>query len=264
MKTSHKGSGTTLATRTPMVRERLRLAIAEGLAKSKERPRIFFRADDIGYPSKGFTELVSIFTQYRLPLCLAMVPVWTTPERVTELAAIMELDSPQWVLHQHGYAHKNHQLTGKKAEFGSAREAAALSRDLQRGRWRLEKYLEKSFFPVFTPPWNRCTATTLRLLIDHGYHGVSRNLGAHPESQSLPDLQISVDLHTRREPSLDQKVEGILKEIEESLASGVCGIMIHHQRMNRWAFAFLELLMVELTSTRAVVFTQFQELLDSR
>jgi hypothetical protein len=37
-----------------------------------------------------------------------------------------------------------------------------------------------------------------------------------------------------------------LKELEENLAIGFCGVMIHHQRMNQPAFTFLDLLLRKL------------------
>jgi hypothetical protein len=226
-----------------------------------QQPKVFFRADDIGYPSKGFAQLISMFIRHRMPLCLALVPVWTTSDRIDDLRPLLDLQSKQWSLHQHGYAHRNHELKGKKAEFGSARDADALRRDLLRGRDRLGQLLGKSFFPVFTPPWNRCSAQTLDHLKTEGYHAVSRNRDAIPASPGLPDIQVTVDLHTRRETSPSEKYTGILRELEESLARGVCGIMIHHRRMNPRAFAFLEMLLVELSRDQSLSFVQFQELL---
>ena len=35
---------------------------------------IFFRADDIAAPGSQFKHLLEIFSQYRVPLCLAVVP----------------------------------------------------------------------------------------------------------------------------------------------------------------------------------------------
>jgi len=49
---------------------------------------LFFRADDIGVPGRQFQELMTLFQRHRLPLALAVVPVWLTPGRWRELRAL--------------------------------------------------------------------------------------------------------------------------------------------------------------------------------
>jgi hypothetical protein len=49
-----------------------------------------------------------------------------------------------------------------------------------------------------------------------------------------------VDLHTRKETDAWQGWKTLLEEVDTGLASGLCGFMIHHTRMNEPAFLFLE------------------------
>lgn len=237
-------------------------AISSGVEKNGTAPRIFFRADDIGYPSRQFTRLIEDFTRLQAPLCLAFVPSWTTPSRLETLETILDLKSSQWCLHQHGYTHRNHQLQGKKGEFGTAREDAAITSDLRRGRARLQQYLGKNFYPVFTPPWNRCSNSTIKILKKQGFFAISRSLGADPPTMAFRDFQVTVDLHTRREKPQDQ-LWAILKELENSLAIGLGGIMIHHQRMKTKDYLLLEILLERLAAHKKVHLVHFKDLLSS-
>ncbi len=119
-----------------------------------------------------------------------------------------------------------------------------------------------SLQPFFTPPWNRCNTDTVNALKELNFAGISRSKGARPDySDILPDFQVNVDLHTRRESDPDVSLTDLLDELENALASGRCGIMIHHQRMNNNAFVLLDLLMEQLTHHPEISPKLFQDLL---
>ena len=118
------------------------------------------------------------------------------------------------------------------------------------------------YFPVFTPPWNRCDGRTLNILSKQGFHAISRSLGALPKnSDGLPDLSVHIDLHTRKGilHSTDRRL--LFNEIAHALAEGSCGFMLHHQRVNHTAFAFLEVLLQALSDCRKVNPVGFKKLI---
>lgn len=224
---------------------------------------LFFRADDIGVPSASFTEMIQLFQKHEMPLCLATVPSWITPSRFSQLEGITGQDTTQWCWHQHGRLHKNFEPEGKKQEFGPAREYHLVTEHLLKGKTRLESILANRFVPFFTPPWNRCSMDAIRALEQLGFTGLSRSAGAQPEATGiLPDIQVNVDLHTRKEINPEKELDDILSELEESLASGHTGIMLHHQRMNRTAFLFLDLLLAALKTHKNIHPMLFQDFLD--
>jgi hypothetical protein len=105
----------------------------------------------------------------------------------------------------------------------------------------------EALLPVFTPPWNRCDQETLTVLEDLGYKALSRDRTAQPEAPpAVPDYSVCVDLHTRKENDAESSWHSLLKELTDGLNSGLCGIMIHHQRMNTAALDFLNLLLPAL------------------
>jgi len=241
--------------------EQLASSINRGVERCTSSPQLFFRADDIGIPSKSFSHLIQCFTTHAAPLCLAAVPVWTTKDRLQQLRREVTARSTQWFWHQHGYAHYNHETKGKKQEFGDSRTADSINSNLKKGKNRLEELLGKDFHPVFTPPWNRCNETTLKSLAANGFIAVSRSLGVLPYATFLPDFQVNVDLHTRKETDPQSGLHNFLAELEDGLASGRCGIMLHHQRMNRRSFHFLDTLLEEISKNSPIGTVHFGDLL---
>ena len=217
-------------------------------ASGKNRIKLFFRADDIGVPSNHFAILLELFGRHRIPLCLAVVPTWLTRARWTAFSALCDPEDELWCWHQHGFSHRNHEVSGKKCEFGPHRAADQVRYDIERGRDRLAHLMGRSFSPYFTPPWNRCSQTALETTEELGFLAVSRSRGAHPDSLTLPDFFINVDLHTRKEPDPQTSLQALGREFELAVRSGRLGIMLHHQRMNRSAFTFLSDLLTLITN----------------
>ncbi len=211
--------------------------------------RVFFRADDIGEPNRAFEDLVSLFARHRVPLSLAVVPAWLTMPRWRALEKMAAEDPALWCWHQHGWRHVNHERKGKQQEFGPARSKTELETDVDWGRQWLQTLMGPAFTPIFTPPWNRCSAETLQLLKSRGYLAVSRSAGSlPPPPRGLPDIAVNVDLHTRKETDPRQSWRNLLHEMATAADGGLWGVMIHHRRMNAAAFEFLDILLATSTS----------------
>lgn len=239
--------------------------IDKGCQDATNKPLVFFRADDIGIPSYRFQQLIKCFQKHRLPLCLATVPGWLTEPRLKELYRFTGTNNAQWCWHQHGHVHRNFEKVGKKGEFGPTRTKSDVHSSLGKGRKRLEQLLDKDFQPVFTPPWNRCSIDTLQALADLDFKAISRSKGALPTTfPQLPDFQVNVDLHTRKEDEPSLAAQNFLAEIEQGFTSGLCGIMIHHQRMNGAALALLDLLLGLIKTNRHITPVHFTELVQGQ
>ena len=141
-------------------------------------------------------------------------------------------------------------LKEKSRSLAAARTISEIKRDLVRGKERLEMLMGDHFYPVFTPPWNRCSSATLKLIKELGYAAVSRSRGSKtPSPGGLPDYYVNVDLHTRKEKSPAAGWEKLFEELQQAIASNYCGIMIHHQMMNAAAFDFIEILLKTLVKS---------------
>lgn len=240
---------------------RITTAIDRACHQRDKHVLVFFRADDIGIPSHQFQLLIDCFIKHRLPLCLATVPSWITDKRFAKLKRQSGTSCEQWCWHQHGRLHRNFELDGKKQEFGPSRSREDILNSLQKGKKRLETIMAEEFQPFFTPPWNRCSTVTIESLAELNFSAVSRSRGAIPETiNELPDFQVGVDLHTRKEVSPYLGFTNLLKELEETMVSGQCGIMIHHQRMNSKAFELLDLLLQIIKNSPRLIPVLFNDL----
>ncbi|MDJ0811755.1 MAG: polysaccharide deacetylase family protein [Desulfobacterales bacterium] len=240
---------------------RLEACIRDAANARSAVTRIFFRADDVAVPSSRFQDMIQIFVRHAVPLNLAVVPAWLTAQRWRALTRIGKAAPRLWCWHQHGWRHTNHEPQGKKQEFGPARPAEALRRDLDRGRERLERLMGTRFFPVFTPPWNRCSAEVLDHLRRTGYAAVSRSTGGTPVvPRGLAELAVDIDLHTRKEATTVEGWQALTADLACGLARPVCGIMLHHQRMNTTALAVLDDLLKHLRASPRFEFQSFKGL----
>ena len=235
--------------------------IASERLENKGLGYIFFRADDVAAPGRNFARLMDIFRRQRVPLCLAVVPVWLTGRRWQYLKGLGAKESALWCWHQHGWRHVNHEIDGKKQEFGASRSRSDIKRDLVQGKRRLEDLMEAEFYPVFTPPWNRCSLSTLQLLQDLGYAAVSRSRDSQPKVPGqLSEFLVNVDLHTRKERDPAIGWRNLFNELQQALQSDYCGIMIHHQRMNDGAFDYLEVLLKAMVRHKALELLHFRDM----
>jgi hypothetical protein len=249
---------------SPDILDRLRHTLDKAISEAEIRAPVpfFFRADDIGAPSAQFSSMTLPFLRHRAPLALAVVPAWLTRNRWNSLLSLHQQDSALWCWHQHGWRHQNHEVTGKKQEFGPSRSHGQIVKDFVSGKERLSDLMGKVFEPIFTPPWNRMGQTALDAARGLGYLAVSRSMGASPPSiNGLPDLFVDVDLHTRKEPDGDAAWEALLAEFRTAILRGRCGIMIHHQRMNPKAVEFLDALLVVLKSENRIQLLPIKDLL---
>ena len=105
------------------------------LDEATEPVDVFFRDDDAGWEDARLLELIARFAEHGVPLDLAVIPA----ELHEGLAA--RLADSHAGLHQHGYAHTNHQVEGRKCEFGPARARAEQHADIAAGQERLTELL---------------------------------------------------------------------------------------------------------------------------
>lgn len=217
--------------------------------KTADSPlQLFFRADDIAIPSSNFTRMVTLFHEYEVPLCLAIVPSWLTRSRLQALRSLLGKNNPLFCLHQHGWLHRNFEHQGKKQEFGTAREKDVIKRSLAQGKERLLMLLGDEFSPCFTPPWNRCSIHALESLNELGFKVVSGSSGTpFPPTPPLHNIPVNIDLHTGKEQDQQAALCSLASQFQRAGSDGQLGIMLHHQRMNHHAFNFLETLLKQLT-----------------
>ncbi len=199
-----------------------------------ERPvRIFFRDDDGGWDDRRLFALLDVFAEHGTPLDVALIPTALSDQLLEGLAERFRQRRAKLGLHQHGYAHANHEPEGRKCEFGASRALTNLWHDIVKGRERLQSALGSGIDPIFTPPWNRCSQLTVDCLNRLGFKILSRNAGARPlELQQLAEMPVHIDWCRLRE-----RQEFTWLSLGESIARNFSGpeptgIMLHHAVMD--------------------------------
>jgi hypothetical protein len=194
----------------------------------------FFRDDDAGWSDERLLELLELFERHSMPIDVAAIPLVLTSGMAAELRVRLEARPDLLAIHQHGFAHQNHEPPERrKCEFGPARDAALQQSDIERGKRRLADLFGSLVSPIFTPPWNRCTALTGECLLQTGFRILSRDVTAQPLNlDGLVELPVTIDWFTRA-----RGVRLSLEELGAALAAGVgasapVGVMLHHSLMD--------------------------------
>jgi peptidoglycan/xylan/chitin deacetylase (PgdA/CDA1 family) len=203
------------------------------LDAAPEPVNFFFRDDDAGWSDDRLFQMLDLFADYDLPIDLAIIPQALTPSLAQEIRKRIEASGERIGAHQHGFAHLNHETEGRKCEFGPARTRAQQERDIVSGQRFLAELLGAIVQPIFTPPWNRCTAQTGVCLEELGFRILSRDHSAKALNVSgLLELPVRIDWFARRKGSrlnLNQLGALIADAVKDSYTTGV---MFHHAIMN--------------------------------
>jgi predicted deacetylase len=207
--------------------------LTEALEQADNDPVFFFRDDDGGWDDARLAALLDRFERAALPIDVAVIPQALHAELATALCRRHDATGGLVGCHQHGYAHRNHQVEGRKCEFGPARSAAEQTADLAAGRARLQQALGARLDPIFTPPWNRCTEDTTAALARLGVQVLSRDAGAQPLAlHGLAELPVAVDWCKRideRKATPEEQVQRITAAMRRH---ATVGIMLHHPVMD--------------------------------
>ena len=191
--------------------------------------RFFFRDDDAGWEDARLFELLDVFADYDVPIDLAVIPKSISRQTAARLRKRLE-ESPEHVsVHQHGYAHVNHEESGRKCEFGDNRSSELQRADIAAGKALLTDLLGPITESIFTPPWNRCTASTATCLLREGFTLLSRDItAAQFNTPGLKELPVSIDWfgHRKGVRLTPDEVGGSLSKAASSQAP--VGVMLHH------------------------------------
>lgn len=205
------------------------LALIQTLERLDRPTDFFIRSDDAGWGDDALASLIEIFVAADLPLDLAVIPAALTEQSGQWLASLVR-QHPKIGVHQHGYAHSNHEPAGaRKCEFGASRSSARQLADVIAGRYRLAHLLDGvDVDPIFTPPWNRCSAELAAGLHRHGFMMLSTDKMRSDAGAEITQLPVNIDWErARREERL---AEAFCGAIETN--GGPIGIMLHHAVMD--------------------------------
>jgi hypothetical protein len=193
---------------------------------------IFVRDDDAGWEDLRLLSLLDRFAAEDFPVDLAVIPTEVRPQLARQLAE--RASGGPVGLHQHGFAHLDHEPQGRPCEFGPERPIAAQRADIANGRGRLLDLFGPQLDPIFTPPWNRCTPITGTCLAEAGIRTLSRDVSAGPLGVTgVAELPVTLDWFARSAGRRLTPADWAdrLASIVTSARTPV-GLMLHHAVMD--------------------------------
>lgn len=194
----------------------------------------FFRDDDAGWCDERLFALLDLFERRRLPIDVAAIPSAMNAGLASELRARIAAAPERLAVHQHGFAHVNHEREGRKCEFGPSRTRELQRQEIETGRRILSEEHGLNVGDVFTPPWNRCTEATGEALLASGFRVLSRDATARPLGVAgLYELPVRVDWFAQRKGvRLRLEELGALTAEAASAHASPVGVMFHHELMS--------------------------------
>jgi hypothetical protein len=207
---------------------------------------LLFRDDDLGWQPKAFARLLTLFARYDQKLNAAAIPADSNEKNIQESIPYSYQAAPFLQVVTHGFRHMNHQLEGKKSEYGNIRTNKEVFNEFVEGKKILEESFE-NYFPCFVPPWNRINDPFVPFLKEAGYLMLSRNDTESPFKQNLlPEFNVSLDLHTNKIKKFTSKeaFSHLAKQYEQG--EEFVGVMLHHASMKEEDFETLEELLKNL------------------
>lgn len=219
---------------------------------------IFIRDDDCGWGNDRLRELLDTTCGCGVPIDLAVIP---DAADITLARELRRRDERTVRTHQHGRTHINHEATGPKCEFGASRSADDQRNDILAGRRQLLDLLGERLDPIFTPPWNRCTALTARCLAVLDFELLSRDASAERfDVEGLAELPVSLDWTGRRGAITGPDAWGRTIAARVDAANGPVGLMLHHAVMTQDDRTMLRELLHVLTGHSLVHFGSLRAL----
>ncbi len=224
---------------------------------------LFFRDDDVDEDEATLRRLLQLFLRRETPINLGVIPGRLTAAGDKLLAQSVSAAPALLELNQHGWWHLNHERTGRKCEFGPGRTYAEQLADIARGQARMTEAFGLHWFPVFIPPWNRCTEDTYRALDQLGFRVLSAKRGnSVVTGYRFKEISVTLDLYRWQGGVCLKPSEEIVDDLIALLPrQQTIGMMLHHKVMDERAFSFLGSMLDALASHPTVRFHTFQSLL---
>lgn len=213
---------------------------------------LFVRDDDAGWEQARLEQLIHLCATHAMPLDLAVIPAAIDAGLATMLRRAQRAHPARLGLHQHGWSHTNHEAAGRKCEFGPSRSTDDIAADIQAGQQAMATWFGSAADAIFTPPWNRCTPATARVLRERGFTMLSRDATApRAELPGLTECPTTIDWFAKRHGVRFDDPEWAMAAAREFAGRTPVGLLLHHAVMDDREFARLDALFALVASHAA-------------
>lgn len=190
---------------------------------------IFFRDDDVQDSDINFKKFIGLFLWHRIPVHLAVIPGNMTVRCGAFLRQCLKKHPDLIEIGQHGYKHLNYsQNPMRKYEFGLRRTYTEQRKDIVKGKSILSKVTKGDL--IFIPPWHGFDKSTLKIISELGFLGISLDRKSRIPKSVYPVRNIMTSVYLNKKDLKGWFVEEadvILNEIKAAQGN-VVGIQSHH------------------------------------
>ena len=225
------------------------------VAARAEFPEVrFFIRDDDFVEITGKFERLEALAKRNVPFMLAAIPA-ALQVSPPECARILE----NFMVVQHGFAHRNHGPDTARSEFPATRDASLVEQDLLAGKTTLQELFGRLAGEHFVAPWNRFAAEHMDLMVKLGYRSY-QGLGTITFHGGLPLIGYGINftsIYQDCQADYPRMLALILQRIgayvADARSKGIQGTLMvpvntHHLMMDDQQFEYLERLCDELQS----------------
>ena len=215
-------------------------------AQEGQTATFWWRDDDAGADAAKLKELLHLRQGLGVPLAMAVVPDWLTPDVASLIAGVGDIH----VL-QHGVAHADHSGgRGRRMELCAGALPSGLRQALIRSRNVLRTSFPSSLIEVMVPPWNRIDEAVLSILAGSGFLGLSTlgpRRGAREHGLVVNNVHIDIiDWKAGRRFAGDEAcLEASARHLESRRRGAAdpaetTGLMTHHLVHDAACHAFID------------------------
>jgi MoaA/NifB/PqqE/SkfB family radical SAM enzyme len=197
-----------------------------------EKPRVFFRDDDVCSLSKKFLKIHKMLMRERIPVTYAVIPAKADEAVVRFLTKEKGRHRELIDFAQHGWLHENHSGSRRKYEFGGSRSHSVQRRDIRKGAEAMEKLFGDSHAGIFVPPFNGFNNTTLKAAAEENFSGFCVPAKKKmPPNQGMPFIPFHIDMNVFQDNSVRSLSlnEMVKKFLLHAKRESLLGIVLHHE-----------------------------------
>ncbi len=198
----------------------------------------WLRDDDAVEPTPALDHLLSLTSDFAIPVTLAVIPAVTDTRLADRLS-----DAAHAAVAVHGWAHQNHAPEDqKKQELGAHRPRGAVLDELARGLSQIVRLHGERAVPMLVPPWNRIDASLIDDLGSIGFTALS--VYGPPKPAPIRVINSNVDImdwhSTRGCRDHALLVQDIVARLQQAYDGGEpVGLLTHHLVHDEAAWIFL-------------------------
>lgn len=202
----------------------------------KNKVKFWFRDDDAGIDNKSLDNLMQYLKDKKINLLIAAIPTLSD----NKLKIILD-KYDNYVIGQHGYSHTNYS-ENDLSEYPDTRKKEVIANELINGDRILSNLFKEKYNKVFIPPWFEVGMATKNLLKEHNYLAISNYWKNQINSNGIIEINSQVDLvdwdNAYTFGGEDYVLNQIISEIE--LGNTCIGILLHHERIGKETYCFLD------------------------